>query len=96
MQYTAWVLLEYLLYIYVFLRCLTQAHLVQSSLYLIIISHIFVRVCSDIFGRKGVIRRDCGEREGLLKPSNIHSRKLEEYARVGTTMNSMPGRSMPG
>ena len=43
-----------------------------------------------------MIRRDCGEREGLLKPSNIHSRKLEEYARVGTTMNRMPRRSMPG
>jgi hypothetical protein len=32
--------------------------------------------------RKGVIRKDCGEREGLLRPDNIDRRKLEEYARV--------------
>jgi hypothetical protein len=32
--------------------------------------------------RKGVIRKDCGEREGLLRPDNIHRSKLEEYARV--------------
>jgi hypothetical protein len=36
------------------------------------------------FGRKGVIKLDCGEREGLLIPENIHRGKLEEYARVST------------
>jgi hypothetical protein len=35
-------------------------------------------------GRKGVIKLDCGEREGLLIPENIHRGKLEEYARVST------------
>jgi hypothetical protein len=34
--------------------------------------------------RKGVIKLDCGEREGLLIPENIHRGKLEEYARVST------------
>jgi hypothetical protein len=34
--------------------------------------------------RKGVIKLDCGEREGLLVPENIHRGKLEEYARVST------------
>jgi hypothetical protein len=47
--------------------------------------------------RKGVIKLDCGEREGLLIPENIHRGKLEEYARVSAiySISHGPFQSTP-